>query len=91
MNAELSRLGLCRVIIPTLFHPPYVDCQRALTRANEPEGFIRAVAFAARWHSALDYSDLSRLVGTLRATNAFEESPTQHKLRILKMGATSGP
>jgi hypothetical protein len=80
MNAELSRLGLCRIIIPTLFHPQYVDCQRALTRANEPDGFIKALAFAARWCSAFDYTDLTRLIAELRATHAFEESPTQVQL-----------
>lgn len=80
MNAELSRLGLCRIIIPTLFHPQYVDCQRALTRADEPDGFIKALAFAARWCAGFDYSDLPRLIAALRATHAFEESPTQYKL-----------
>jgi len=80
MNAELSRLGLCRIIIPTLFHPQYVDCQRALTRANEPDGFIKALAVAARWCAGFDYLDLPRLIAALRATNAFEESPTQYKL-----------
>ena len=80
MNAELSRLGLCRIIIPTLFHPQYVDCQRMLTRANEPDGFVKALAYAARWCSAFDYADLPSLVAALRATNAFEESPTQYKL-----------
>ncbi len=80
MNAELSRLGLCRIIIPTLFHPQYVDCQRALTRANEPDGFIKALATAARWCSGFDYSDLQSLLEALRATNAFEESPTEFKL-----------
>jgi Fic family protein len=80
MNAELSRLGLCRIIIPTLFHPQYVDCQRALTRANEPDGFIKALAFAARWCAGFSYADLAALIASLRATNAFEESPTQYKL-----------
>lgn len=80
MNAELSRLGLNRIIIPTLFHPQYVDCQRALTRNNEPEGFIKALAFAARWCSEFDYSDLPRLIAALRASKAFEEWPTHYKL-----------
>ena len=80
MNAELSRLGLCRIVIPTLFHPQYVDCQRALTRANDPDGFIKALSVAARWCSRFDYLDLARLIADLRATNAFEESPAQYKL-----------
>jgi hypothetical protein len=80
MNAELSRLGLCRIIIPTLFHPQYVDGQRALTRANEPDGFIKALAFAARWCAGFNYADLPALIASLKATNAFEESPVQYKL-----------
>jgi len=80
MNAELSRLGLCRIIIPTLFHPQYVDCQRALTRANEPDGFIKALAFAAQWCARFSYTDLPALIASLKATNAFEESPVQYKL-----------
>ena len=80
MNAEMSRLGLCRIIIPTLFHPQYVDCQRALTRTNEPDGFIKALAFAARWCAGFSYADLSALLASLHATNALEESPAQYKL-----------
>jgi len=77
MNAERSRLGLCRIIIPSLFRPQYVACQRALTRANAPDGFIEALAFAARYCAGFDYSNLSRFIAALRATNAFEESATQ--------------
>lgn len=80
MNAELSRVGLCRIIIPTLFHPQYVDCQRALTRSDHPDGFIKALVFAARWCASFDYSDLRRLVDAMRATHAFEESPAEFKL-----------
>jgi hypothetical protein len=80
MNAELSRLGLCRIIIPTLFHPQYVDCQRALTRTNEPEGFIKALVFAARWCAGFDYANLPALIAALRHTNAYEESPAQYRL-----------
>lgn len=43
MNAELSRTGDARIIIPTLFHEEYVDCQRQLTRQNEPAGFIKTL------------------------------------------------
>ena len=80
MNAELSRVGLCRVIIPTLYHPQYVDCQRALTRGNDPQGFIRSIDHAARWCAGFDYSDLQQLIAHLHAANAFEENPAEHKL-----------
>lgn len=75
LNAELSRLGRCRVIIPTLFHPQYIDCTRQLTRQNDPAGFVSAIARMARWCAQFSYSDLDNLIEALRACNAFEESP----------------
>jgi hypothetical protein len=80
MNAELSRLGLCRIIIPTLYHPQYVDCQRALTRSNEPDGYIKALKLAAQWCAQFDYSKIDPLIQTVRATNALEESPVAYHL-----------
>ena len=80
LNAELSRLGQCRVIIPTLFHPQYVDCQRALTRNNHAESFVSAIAKMATWTTTFDYADYTTLLAQLRKANAFEESPAQYKL-----------
>lgn len=80
MNSELTRTGLGRIIIPTLYHPQYVDCARALTRTNDPAGFVRSLAKMARWASQFDYSNLDALITTLRATNALEESPAQYRL-----------
>lgn len=80
MNAELTRAGLSRIIIPTLYHPQYVDCARALTRGNDPVGFVRSLGKMAIWSSQFDYSDLGTLISTLRDTNALEESPAQFHL-----------
>jgi hypothetical protein len=80
MNAELSRLGLCRIVIPTLFHPQYVDCARALTRGNDPTGFVSAIAKMARWSAGFDYSNLDNLIAALKKCSALEESPAQFKL-----------
>jgi len=80
MNAELSRSGCNRIIIPTLFHPQYVDCARALTRTQSPGGFIRCLAKMAQWSSQFDYSDLDKLIPMLKTTNAFEESPADYRL-----------
>jgi hypothetical protein len=80
MNAELSRMGLCRIIIPTLYHPQHVDCARALTRANDPTGFVTSIAKVARWSAGFDYSNLDQLIAALKKSNALEESPTQYKL-----------
>ncbi len=80
MNAELSRTGACRVIIPTLFHPQYIDCLKVLTRENHPAPFIKAIARMARWCAKFQYTKLPELIGAMTATNAFEESPVRFKL-----------
>ncbi|MEO8818691.1 MAG: Fic family protein [Paralcaligenes sp.] len=80
MNAELSRVGRSRVIIPTLFHPQFVDCLRALTRGKETEPLIRAISKMAAWCVQFDYVRLDKVLAQLRRTNAFEESPTQFRL-----------
>jgi hypothetical protein len=80
LNAELSRRGLCRVIIPTLFHPQYVDCQRALSRKDHAAPFVGAIAKMAKWTTTFDYADYNALLAQLRKANAFEESPARYKL-----------
>lgn len=80
MNAELTRVGASRIIVPTLYHPQYVDCARALTRKNQPEGFAASLAKMAKWCIQFDYSNLDTLIPELKKTNALEESPAQYKL-----------
>ena len=80
MNSELTRVGLSRIIIPTLFHPQYVDCARVLTRSNESEGFVSSIAKMANWSVQFDYNDLEALISALKKSNALEESPAQYKL-----------
>ena len=89
MNAELMRTGLSRIIIPTLYHPQYIDCARALTRGNEPEGFVRSLAKMAKWSCMFDYTNLDELIEVLRRTNAMEESPAQFRL-LNADGSTAG-
>jgi Fic family protein len=74
MNAELSRVGLTRIIIPTLLHPHYVDCVRVLTRQNEASGLVRCLAKMARWANQFDYSSLDELIAALRKTNALSKN-----------------
>ena len=82
MNAELSRIGDARIIIPTLFHEEYVDCQRQLTHQNDPAGFIHALALMQRWTIAFDFSNVDALIETIKATNALEHSRAQFKLTM---------
>ena len=64
MNAELSRMGKARIIIPTLLHEEYVDCQRQLSRQNHPVGLIHILRLAQQWTMAFDYSNIGQLVGS---------------------------
>lgn len=81
MNAELSRVGACRVIIPTLYHPQYIDCLKVLTNNNDPAPFIKAISTMARWCARFSYADLPGLLKAMTACHAFEESPVRFKLR----------
>jgi len=82
MNAELSRVGEARIIIPTLFHEEYVDCQRQLSRQNEPAGHIRALTLMQAWTVALEYGELNKLIASVKATDALERSRSQFKLTM---------
>ena len=80
MNSELSRLGRCRIIIPTLFHEQYVDAQRALTRNDDPKPLAQAMRRIAEWTTLFDYQDLKQVELTMQQARAFEEDPREFKL-----------
>jgi hypothetical protein len=80
VNAELSRTGRCRIIIPMLFHPQFVDCIRALTQGGRTEPVIKGLSRMARWCAQFDYADLAELVSAMRSACAFEESPAEFRL-----------
>ena len=82
MNAELSRVGEARIIIPTLFHEEYVDCQRQLSRQNNPDGLIRALSLTQQWTVAFDYADVNTLIEAVKRTNALERSRVQFRLTM---------
>jgi len=82
MNAELSRVGEARIIIPTLFHEEYVDCQRQLSRQDTPDGFIHALSLGQQWTVAFDYVDVNALIESVRRTNALERSRAEFRLTM---------
>jgi hypothetical protein len=82
MNAELSRAGEARIIIPTLFHEEYVDCQRQLSRHDNPDGLIQALTLMQQWTVAFDYADVHALIDAVRRTNALERSRRQFRLTM---------
>lgn len=82
MNAELSRTGEARIIIPTLLHEEYVDCQRQLSRQSNPTGLVHILALAQQWTMAFNYSDVDALIANAKRTNALERSRAEFTLTM---------
>jgi len=80
MNAELSAVGACRIIVPTLFREEYLDTLRALSRQGDAAPFIAAMQKIHRWSAAFRYADLDATIAHMARCNAFERSPVQFKL-----------
>ena len=80
MNAELSVVGACRIIVPTLFREEYLDCLRVLTREGNPAPFVAAMQKIHEWTAAFDYHDLDAVIASMTACNAFERSLVQYRL-----------
>lgn len=80
MNAELSVVRACRIIIPTLFREEYLDCLRVLTREGNPIPFIAAMQKIQIWTAAFDYENIDNVIETMKSCNAFERSLVQFQL-----------
>ncbi|MBA4316385.1 MAG: cell filamentation protein Fic [Alcaligenaceae bacterium] len=80
MNSELSVVGACRIIIPTLFREEYLDCLRELSREGNPIPFISAMQRIQAWTAAFVYDDLDAVIEKMKRCNAFERSLVQHRL-----------
>lgn len=80
MNAELSAVGACRIIVPTLFREEYLDCLRVLTRSHDPMPFVAAMQKIQAWTAAFDYQNIDQVISTMQRCNAFERSRVQFEL-----------
>lgn len=80
MNAELSVVNGCRIIVPTLFREEYLDCLRVLTRDGEPQPFLQAMQEIHAWTAAFDYEDIDAVIALMQQCHAFEKSRIQFKL-----------
>lgn len=80
MNAELSVVDSCRIIVPTLFREEYLDCLRVLTRNGDPRPFIDAMQKIHAWTADFDYEDLDAVIALMESCHAFERSRVMYKL-----------
>lgn len=70
MNAELSREGLCRVMIPLAYRDEYLAAQRALSRNANPTPLWRMIDRAQRWASSMNWVGHDNVLTMLEETNA---------------------
>jgi hypothetical protein len=80
MNAELSVVDSCRIIVPTLFREEYLDCLRVLTRTAEAQPFLEAMQKIHAWTAAFDYEDIDAVIALMQQCHAFEKSRNQFRL-----------
>ena len=80
MNAELSVVSSCRIIVPTLFREEYLDCLRVLTREGNPRPFLDMMQWIHQWTAGFDYANLDKAIAAMEACHAFERSRIQYEL-----------
>ena len=73
MNAELTAVGMPKIIIPTVYRIDYIDALKRLTQNGEPSTIIRAMERVRLWSSGLDGSDYDALKTYLEQCNAFRD------------------
>jgi hypothetical protein len=74
LNAELSRAGFCRIIIPTVLRDDYILALKGLTNNAITEPYLRVLAKAQEFTASVDYADFAGCTRDLEARNAFRES-----------------
>lgn len=70
LNAELSAVGQCRILIPLCFRADYLSALRAMSRQGNPEPLLLMADRAQRWASLVDWSTMPRAVAQLERSNA---------------------
>ena len=83
MNAELTKAGQSKIIIPTVFREDYMGVLRKLTRQQDPEPYIRMLQRAQEFSSTIYSDDMDEMQKYLEQSNAFVEH-TDALLRIIK-------
>ncbi len=81
MNAELTHLGLQRIIIPTVFREDYTLALKALTQNDVVEGYPRMMDRAQEFSGRLALRSYDACLAELHARNAFR-SRSEARLRI---------
>jgi hypothetical protein len=74
MNAELSRLGLTRVVVPTVLREDYLSAVRFLSRNDDPGPLLRVISRCQTLHNRTPFESYDDAARVLRGSNAFEKA-----------------
>ncbi|MCX6292216.1 MAG: Fic family protein [Bacteroidetes bacterium] len=81
MNAELTKQGQSKIIIPTVFRDDYLGALRKLTRQEDISSYIRMLQRAHEFSSTVMGDDREEMGKYLAECNAFKEH-TEAKLKF---------
>ncbi len=73
MNAELSRAGEGRIIIPTVYRNNYLAALKAASHNANFGSLIAALSFAQRYTARIDFSTRAKAEADLARTNALRD------------------
>jgi hypothetical protein len=82
MNAELSAVGMQRIVIPLPYRRDYLGGLRALSRGARPEALLRVLDYAQHFAAEIDWSSMYVAETMLNATNALVPEDEAENLGI---------
>ena len=75
MNAELSSVGACRIVVPTVLRNEYISgLRRASTSDGDTSALAEVLRHAWAWTAAMPWENRAATDGQLAATNALVDS-----------------
>lgn len=83
MNAELTKQGQSKIMIPTVYREDYIGALRKLTRQGEPDAYIRMLERIHEFSELVYDDDMDFMQDYLQKSNAFLE-PEDGKLIIVQ-------
>jgi fido (protein-threonine AMPylation protein) len=83
MNAELTKEGQSKIIIPTVYRDDYMGALKKLTRQQKPDPYIRMLQHAHEFSETIYNDDMDAMQDHLKQCNAFTEH-TEAQLKIVE-------
>jgi hypothetical protein len=82
MNAELSAVGECRVMVPITYRDEYMMALCALSQSDSPRPLWRVLDRAQRWVSLMTWIGHDGVFELMRETNALATPESTRELNL---------